>query len=55
MAKKKENVLNFLMDLRTRLYPYGNKELDILVKLKEEYSKEKGLEFDGKINSWDVI
>lgn len=54
MAKNKENVLDFLSELRLKLQPFAEKELKNLVSIKEQYCKEHGLEFDGKINSWDV-
>lgn len=39
--------------MRNRLKPFGEKELKVLVNLKEKYCKEHNLEFDGQINSWD--
>lgn len=55
MAKKKETVLDFLGVLSKKLMPYAKKEVANLLQLKEKECKELGLEFDGVINSWDML
>lgn len=54
MAKKKETVLDFIEGLRAKLIPFAEKEFEVLRQLKEKDCKERGIEFDGKINAWDI-
>lgn len=54
MAKKPENVLSFLSDLNTKLKPKAQQDVDVLLKYKEKDYKERGLEYDGKLYSWDL-
>lgn len=53
MAKTKETVLNFLADLRTKLTPVAEKELDALKKLKNDHLISQGLEPEDKLYAWD--
>ncbi|KAG7664425.1 PRD1 [[Candida] subhashii] len=53
MAKKKETVLNFLTDLRTKLTPVAEKELEELKKLKNDHLVSRGLEPEDKLYAWD--
>lgn len=54
MAKKPENVLNFLGDLHSKLSPKAQEDINVLLKYKEKDCKERGLEYDGQIYSWDI-
>jgi len=51
MAKTPENVMTFLKDLSKKLDPLVEKEMKSLLALKQA---EKGKDFDGKINGWDL-
>ncbi|KAJ3028140.1 hypothetical protein HK097_006027, partial [Rhizophlyctis rosea] len=53
MAKKTESVKGFLDSLRGKLRKYGEEEIERVLRLKEQESKERGIEFDGKVNAWD--
>ncbi|EGW35358.1 oligopeptidase [Spathaspora passalidarum NRRL Y-27907] len=53
MAKKKEVVLDFLSDLRTKLTPVATVELEELLKLKNDDLKSRGLEPEDKVYAWD--
>ncbi|TMW55155.1 hypothetical protein Poli38472_013917 [Pythium oligandrum] len=53
MAGKPSTVTKFLSDLDNKLVPLAKKELDVLLKLKEEDSELHDIKFDGKINMWD--
>lgn len=53
MAKSVQNVLEFENGLKDKLIPFGLKEKEKLLKLKEEEKKELGHSFDGEINAWD--
>jgi Zn-dependent oligopeptidase len=53
MAKNPNVVKKFLADLDSKLVPLAKKELDVLLKLKEEECEELNSKFDGKINNWD--
>mmetsp|Transcript_10028 Transcript_10028/g.24804 ORF Transcript_10028/g.24804 Transcript_10028/m.24804 type:complete len:676 (+) Transcript_10028:78-2105(+) len=53
MAKNTSTALTLLSDLKDKLAPFADRELEALKKLKEEEKKERGEPFDGKINSWD--
>ncbi len=50
MAKNPNNVMDFLKDLRNKLRPLGEKELDALKALKKE---EKGVDTDLEIQSYE--
>ncbi|XP_071952161.1 thimet oligopeptidase-like isoform X2 [Antedon mediterranea] len=54
MAKKAESVATFLKDLSQKLRPLQDKELKRFLQYKEEECKELGIEFDSKINYWDM-
>ena len=53
MVKNAKGVTEFLTDLEQKLRPVATKEREILLAMKQEEYKEKGLEFDGKFNIWD--
>jgi len=55
MAKNSRNVVNFLSDLRQKLIPFGERELQTLLNLKRAEKAKQGDEasFDGRINAWD--
>ncbi|EKM49553.1 uncharacterized protein PHACADRAFT_265095 [Phanerochaete carnosa HHB-10118-sp] len=53
MAKNAKTVKEFLADLEQKLRPVALKEREILLALKQEEHKKKGLEFDGEFNIWD--
>eukprot|EP00755_Sulcionema_specki_P004110 Sspe_Gene.4189::Locus_1378_Transcript_1_1_Confidence_1.000_Length_2133::g.4189::m.4189/K01392/THOP1; thimet oligopeptidase len=44
---------DFLKDLQNRMHEPGKKDLEKLLRYKEEHYKETGQEFDGKLNPWD--
>jgi hypothetical protein len=48
-----QNVLEFENGLKDKLIPFGLKEKEKLLKLKEEEKKSLNLPFDGEINAWD--
>ncbi|KAL9647538.1 hypothetical protein ABK040_006894 [Willaertia magna] len=54
MAKNVETVKQFLGEIKEKIEPLAKKEMDELLNLKEEFCKENNIEFDGKINSWDI-
>lgn len=54
MAKHPENVKQFLEGLATKLQPIWAKEKEEFLKLKEEECKELGVEFNGKLDFWDM-
>jgi metallopeptidase MepB len=53
MAKTPQHVNEFLGDLRTRLTPMGDKELEVLKKLKKEDVESSGGTYDGHFYHWD--
>lgn len=53
MAKEEKTVLNFLNDLKEKLLPLGQKELERLKELKKSEKQTLGLPYDGTFNSWD--
>lgn len=53
MAKETSNVTTFLADTQKKLIPLAKKELETLLALKKTECQKNGIEFDGKINSWD--
>jgi len=54
MAKSPERVAKFLTDLQTKLCPLRDSDLALFLEYKQQECKELGIEFDGKINSWDM-
>ncbi|RKP06668.1 thimet oligopeptidase-like protein [Thamnocephalis sphaerospora] len=54
MAKTDEAAISFLADLRKRLYPLAEKELDVLRRIKAQEKEKLGLPNDGQINAWDM-
>lgn len=53
MVKNAKGVVDFLADLEQKLRPVSTKEREILLGMKLEEHKKKGLDFDGKFNIWD--
>ena len=53
MAKTPKTVDEFLGDLRTRLRPIAEKELEVLKELKKSDLESKGQEYDGSYYVWD--
>ena len=53
MAKSPESVDEFLGDLRTRLTPVAEKELEVLKQLKKSDLESKGQKWDGNYYIWD--
>jgi thimet oligopeptidase len=54
MAKNPAIVKKFLGDLAEKLQPLWAEEKKELLQLKETECKENGLDFDGKLNFWDM-
>lgn len=54
MAKKPENVSEFLASLKERLSPMAKQDLARLLEIKKEDYKARGLPFDGQFYSWDI-
>ena len=46
-------VKEFLSELSGKLTPLADKDMSVLLKLKQGECKKRGLPFDGKINNWD--
>ncbi|RKP18218.1 zincin [Rozella allomycis CSF55] len=53
MAKTPENVFKFLEDLKNKLTPLGEKELERLRQLKKEHLESLGKQFNGSIEAFD--
>lgn len=53
MVKSAQNVKEFLDDLEQRLRPLGVKEREVLLGLKAEDCKARGIPFDGEFKIWD--
>lgn len=53
LAKTKDTVLNFLNDLRTKLTPVGESELQVLTELKKNDLKSRDLPSEEEFYSWD--
>ncbi|XP_077865435.1 LOW QUALITY PROTEIN: thimet oligopeptidase-like [Saccoglossus kowalevskii] len=54
MAKKPEAVDKFLKELSEKLRPLQKSELNVMLEYKKEECEKYGLEYDGKINLWDM-
>jgi len=54
MAKNPQNVKKFLSDLAVKLQPLWAQEKQELLELKKEECKEFGLDFNGKLDFWDM-
>ena len=53
MVKDAKSAFSFLSDLEQKLRPVATKEREILLAMKQEEHREKGLPFDGTFNIWD--
>ncbi|CAM5126182.1 unnamed protein product [Natator depressus] len=54
MAKTSKTVASFLDELAQKLKPLGEKERAVILDLKEKECKKRDLEFDDRINAWDM-
>ncbi|XP_075703642.1 neurolysin, mitochondrial [Rhinoderma darwinii] len=53
-AKNTNNVSAFLDNLKTKVKTLGQEEKLLILKMKSKECEEGALEFDGKINAWDL-
>ena len=53
MAKDPNTVSEFLTTLGLKLQPLWKAEKEVLLKLKKEETEALGLEYNGKLDSWD--
>ena len=54
MSGSYQAVDEFLSNIQSKLEDAGKEDYDTLLKLKEEYCEEAGIEFDGVLNAWDT-
>lgn len=54
MAKNPDIALNFLADLNSKLRPRAEEDVKILLRYKKEDYEARGLDYDGKLYSWDI-